>query len=69
MVLLKDSTGRALQARLTTDHATSSYGIPVLVLEDGTPLGPADVEAQGYQVMTATSREQLALEAAGYRLQ
>ena len=27
---------------LTTDHATSSYGIPVLVLANGSAYGPAD---------------------------
>ncbi len=34
-----------LTATLTTEHAASSYGIPVLVLEDGTPLGVADEHA------------------------
>ena len=27
---------------LTTEHATSSHGIPVLVGEDGVAMGPAD---------------------------
>ena len=68
MVLLKGPEGQAVQARLRTDHAASCYGIPVLVLEDGTALGPADLEAAGYRVMTATDAEKIKLEAAGYRL-
>ncbi len=28
---------------LTTDHAASSYNQPVLVMPDGTPLGPGDI--------------------------
>ena len=30
--------------RVTTDHAASSYGIPVLVDADGNAYGPADVQ-------------------------
>ena len=33
------------RARLTTDHALSSYGLPVLVLSNGTVLGPGDAPA------------------------
>lgn len=29
--------------KLTTDHPASSYGIPVLVDDDGNAFGPADV--------------------------
>jgi hypothetical protein len=32
-----------LTTELTTDHPSSSYGIPVLVCEDGTALGPIDL--------------------------
>lgn len=28
--------------RLTTDHASSSYGLPVMVGQDGNAYGPAD---------------------------
>lgn len=30
---------------LTCDHAASSYGLPVVVMGDGTALGPADIDA------------------------
>jgi hypothetical protein len=30
-------------AMLTTDHAASSYGLPVVVTRDGEVLGPADL--------------------------
>lgn len=29
--------------RVTTEHPASSYGIPVIVMDDGTPIGPGDV--------------------------
>lgn len=29
--------------RITSAHAASSYGQPVLVMPDGTPLGPGDI--------------------------
>lgn len=31
--------------QLTTEHAASSHGLPVVVLEDGTALGPGEVSA------------------------
>jgi hypothetical protein len=37
---------------LTTEHAASSYGVPVLVGEDGTAYGPADA-LPGEPVITA----------------
>lgn len=33
--------------RLTTEHAASSYGIPVLVDEEGNAYGPMDVLPDG----------------------
>lgn len=33
--------------RLTTDHAASSYGVPVLVDEDGVAYGPDDYLPDG----------------------
>ncbi len=41
-VRLVDAAGRRRRAYLTTDHAASSYGVPVLLL-DGEPLGPGDL--------------------------
>lgn len=34
--------------KLTTDHATSSYGQPVLVAPDGRAFGPGDILATDY---------------------
>ncbi len=36
---------RCLRGTLTTDHATSNYGLPVVVGDDGTVYGPADLPA------------------------
>ncbi len=54
------------EARLTTDHAMSSYGCPVLVLDDGTALGPGD--CLGLCIVVATREEREALRAAGFAL-
>jgi hypothetical protein len=37
--------GRPVHGRLSTGHAASSYGLPVLVLDDGTALGAGDIAA------------------------
>jgi hypothetical protein len=68
MILVKTPDGTATTARLTTDHASSSYGRPVLVLEDGSALGPADVDVFGYTIVSATDPEKIKLEACGYRI-
>lgn len=34
--------GADTDAKLTTDHAASSYGLPVVVTRDGAVLGPQD---------------------------
>ena len=68
MILLSDPHGKATSAKLTTDHSSSSYNIPVLVLKDGRAFGPADLTAAGFRIMTATDSEKIRLEAAGYRL-
>ena len=51
-------------AKLTTEHACSSYGQPVVVLANGEAL---DRFSWGvYSVVKATDQERAALEAAGY---
>ncbi len=35
---------------LTTDHAASSYGLPVLVGDDGVARGPGDIEDAEIQI-------------------
>lgn len=48
---------------LTTDHPSSSYGIPVVVAEDGTPHGPGDTYGGHWSGMVGAIRDH-ALEAA-----
>jgi hypothetical protein len=61
---LRRRDGAPMTATLTTEHGASSYGRPVLVLDDGTVLGPLDVV--GYQLLDATPEERSALSVAGY---
>lgn len=39
-----------INAQVTTDHPASSYGIPVIVLEDGESLDPTSWLLLAYQV-------------------
>ena len=56
--------GRTLEARLTCDHAASSHGLPVLVLEDNSACGPADLP--GWQVVDPTDAQRRELLRAGF---
>jgi DNA-binding XRE family transcriptional regulator len=58
--------GQLRPAELTTEHAASSYGRPVLVVE-GEAFSPLDVLANGIYLAVATRREREALVEAGYR--
>ena len=60
--------GYETEAALTTDHSASSYGRPVLVIDTGDALGPADCKLADYRIMEASEDELAALGAAGYRL-
>ena len=60
--------GYETEAALTTDHAASSYGRPVLVIDTGDALGPADCLLADYRIIEASKDELHALAAAGYRL-
>jgi hypothetical protein len=62
--LLGDRERHLIEARVTTDHAASSYGIPVVVLPDGESLSIASWMMLNYQVEEATSEELEALERA-----
>jgi hypothetical protein len=46
-----------IKAEITTDHPASSYGQPVIVLEDGGALDLVSWVAMGYQVVKATKTE------------
>jgi hypothetical protein len=43
-------------ATLTTDHAASSYGLPVVVTRDGAALGPADLDTVNSSSRIRSSR-------------
>ena len=56
--------GRTLEARLTCDHAASSHGLPVLVLDDGSAHGPADLP--GWKAVSPTDAQRRELLRAGF---
>ncbi len=60
--------GFTTSASLTTDHSASSYGQPVLVLENGEALGPGDAALADYRLLEATADEVEALREAGFTL-
>lgn len=61
MTLYDPTTGESCEARLTTDHPSSSYGMPVLLLDNRIALGPADlgpleIVSLGVQELEHTAR-------------
>jgi len=46
-----------IKGKLTTEHSTSSYGIPVIVLPDGGVLGTESWVLLGYKVVSITKKE------------
>ena len=54
-----------IKAEITTDHPTSSYGQPVIVLEDGGALDLMSWVALDYRVVRATVKERAGLEGMG----
>jgi hypothetical protein len=46
-----------VKASITTDHSASSYGQPVIVLEDGGALDLFSWVTLGYQVVRASKKE------------
>ena len=55
----KDFEGKVhyARAKITTDHPASSYGQPVIVLEDGGAIDWISWVGLGYQVVKATQKE------------
>lgn len=51
-----------VKARITRNHSTSSYGQPVVVLEDGNAISYSDWIFSDYRVKSASNREWLALD-------
>jgi hypothetical protein len=48
---------KKIKARITTEHSASSYGQPVVVLDDGEGLNAESWVLLGYQVVSATKAE------------
>jgi hypothetical protein len=59
--------GKLRRAHLTTEHAASSYGRPMLVVE-GEAFSPFDAVLNGICLAVATQHERESLVAAGYQL-
>lgn len=54
-----------VKAKITTEHSASSYGQPVIVLEDGGALDLTSWVGLGYKVVKATENERAALRKMG----
>lgn len=55
--ILGDGERHPIAATITTDHPLSSYGQPVLLLEDGQPLNAESWILMAYQVVKASPAE------------
>ena len=60
--------GPDLAARLSTEHASSSYGGPVLVLGDSVTLEPADAMDEGFELTGLEPGDAMALIDGGFML-
>jgi len=58
---------KRVKARITTEHPTSSYGQPVVVLEDGQAVDLLSWSVLGYQVVKATKKEKEFLRKMGLK--
>lgn len=63
--IFRDNKVHRIRARVTTDHSASSYGQPVIVLDDGGALDLASWVGLGYEVEKATKKELSALRQLG----
>lgn len=52
-----DGKRKEIKARITTNHSASSYGQPVIVLEDGEALDLISWVFCSYQIVSATKKE------------
>ena len=62
---VKMMNGKIKKAEVTTEHAASSYGIPVIVI-DGEAYGTADILANKIEFVSATAEERELLKKAGF---
>ena len=51
-----------VKATVTTEHSASSYGVPVIVLDDGNVLDLQSWIMLGYRVVKASKKEDAALK-------
>ncbi len=56
-----------VKAKITTSHPASSYGQPVITLEDGEALDFFSWCCLGYRVVRATKHERALLRAMGFK--
>jgi hypothetical protein len=54
-----------IKAKITTEHSASSYGQPVIILEDGGALDLMSWVGLGYQVVLASKKEKTNLAKMG----
>jgi len=52
-----DGEKHRVKASLSYDHPDSNYGIPVIILEDGSPLDLTSWVLLGYRVVRADKKE------------
>jgi len=52
-----DNKRRKVKAKITTEHSASSYGQPVIVLEDGGAIDLMSWVGCGYQISKASKKE------------
>lgn len=57
-----------MKAAITTEHSSSSYGQPVIVLEDGGALDLMSWVGLGYRVIRASAKEKTMLKGLGLTL-
>ncbi|OGW55993.1 MAG: hypothetical protein A2Y81_08475 [Nitrospirae bacterium RBG_13_43_8] len=60
-----DTKRKKIKARITTEHSASSYGQPVIVLEDGGAIDLMSWVGCNYQVVRATKKERESLVSIG----
>jgi hypothetical protein len=60
--ILGDDKRHRIRAIITTDHAASSYGQPVIVLPDGQALDWVSMILMDYRVEKASKKESILLE-------
>lgn len=61
--ILGDKKRHRMSAEVTTDHPSSSYGIPVITIEDGNSLDLSSWLMLDYKIVKASKEEKRKLEA------